>query len=1094
MSLSSTSLCNAVKHSIASSCCTVFNDHYNKDYQTIAVGKMAHLLRFLIIFSVFSWSPLLKAEINLSDPNTKLQLNEKLLYVEESKIHLPATDAIPRINEFSPADSKNPNYGLSNQGVWLLAELTNSSDAERWVVEVDFAQNTRVEFYVVQGNKIVSSSKQGKNNEDQFARIPTHKFMLTKGSSANLLIYVANDSLNRIAPVILKSETKYEQSIVFGSLLWGCFYGGLLILVVYNLVQFFSTSERSILAYVVYIMSVIFWQFVWGGHYQLYELGMFGTWLGNHVDLIFIMVGLGSGLFTLSFLNASETAPNMIKFIYGSVIALCASGVLSALNLLEASMQGLVTNIVSIFAITCYTITGFESYFNHFKPARYFIFAWSILAFCALTGMLSLVGVLPASHFTAYIFPIGVFIEAGLFSLALLDKIRSNLRFEVYKATRELRNNLIYIEEQNARLDISRKSALTASKVKSQFLANMSHEIRTPLNAIIGFCQELQGLVLPKEKQQHVEIINSSASHLMHIINDVLDFSKIEAGKLEIKNEVFSPLSLVEQLAALMSKQAYNKGLEFVLDIQPLPQKLLGDAPRIRQILTNLLSNAIKFTPFGHVSMRVESKELDNNLIELCVTVEDTGIGIADNDKKKIFAAFSQLDDEINRTYQGTGLGLVICQQLVKLMHGHLNFESAPGTGTSFALKLNLNRLTYKQEPEGDPRWRGASIAILDSYPYSRRATASMFRQFGAKVTSIDSLAFFDSIREEEFDYLFASCSVEWLYKKGIGIKHLDTFPAKNKVLTYSSNEDLSHLAVIESGFSLTIERPLLPSSILKVFEPVEEMAIVDERETLLKALPPVKILAVDDTEINLHLLSTWLKRSPVQLSLCFSGSEAIERCKQDEFDLILMDLQMPEIDGITATKEIRQIELNQGTPIIAMTAHAFREEKEQMLQQGMDDYLPKPIDFQMLISLINLWCDYQTSDEIEVVEETSTTSAVEVVEESIDWQSALKITGGSEFEARNMLKLFLEQLQPMKVEIESHYQSKDWDELARVTHKIHGACCYTGVPALKHYCSLLETSLKINDIQSAETMFVELLKEADRVTEAAKIQYAIEF
>lgn len=1052
---------------------------------------MAQILRLFILINVLTWSAMSAAEIYVADNGQRTLLNKQMRYFEEQGERLSVQEVINNLDQFEATNTDNLSYGRSDYGVWLLAELTNVTDLKRWVIEVGFAQNTEVEFYVLEGHVIVQQSKQGKNSLEQKTRIPTLQFSMAKDSPIKILIYVTNNALNRVAPVSLSAESRYVKSLIHNSLLWGCFYGGLLMLLVYNLVQFYGSSERSILAYVVYILSVVLWEFIWNGHIQLFSFGSIGLWLSQNVSIALVTVGLSSGLFTLSFLNANETAPKTVRFIYASMIVLSAAGVFIALDLFDPSVQSIAANVAGIVSIITYTFAGFESYANRFKPARYFIFAWTILAFCALTGMLSLLSLLPTNMFTTYVFPIGAFVEAGLFSLALFDKIRSNLRLEVHKATRELRSNMIYIEEQNARLDISRKKAIAASKVKSQFLANMSHEIRTPLNAIVGFCQELTGLALPKGKQQHVEIINSSANHLMYIINDVLDFSKIEAGKLEIKTSAFSPLSLIEQLAILMSKQAYNKGLEFVLDVQPLPQKLLGDAPRIRQVITNLLSNAIKFTPSGHVSITVRSRELENNLTELKIVIGDTGIGIAEEDKNRLFAAFSQLDDDINRNYQGTGLGLVISQQLVKMMHGELTLDSKFGEGTSFTLKLHLNRLTHKTEPEIDPKWQGASIAILDSYPWSRRAVAKMFRQFGASVTSIDSLAYFKEVSRQDFDYLFVSCSVDWLYNGPLGSECLNTFSATTKVLAYSSSEDLSHLAAIEDCFSMVIERPFLPSNVLKVFEPMDH-TVADKRTDKLLSLPAVNILAVDDTEINLHLLSTWLKRSPVKLTLSLSGKEAIERASNEDFDLILMDLQMPEIDGITATRQIRQTRLNQGTPIIAMTAHAFNEEKDRMLQQGMDDYLAKPIDFDTLISLINLWCG-GTGTVQGLLKEDNAGGLLQVDnEQPIDWHSALNLTGGNEKDARDMLQLFLAELYTLKDHITSLSINEQWEELAAVTHKLHGACCYTGVPVLKNYCSLLEDCLKDRDIAQIPSLVDKLSAESERVIGVAETQYGM--
>ena len=232
------------------------------------------------------------------------------------------------------------------------------------------------------------------------------------------------------------------------------------------------------------------------------------------------------------------------------------------------------------------------------------------------------------------------------------------------------------MEEQNVRLDIARKNAIEASNVKSQFLANMSHEIRTPLNAILGFSRELHSDSLPPEKQEQISIIHAAADNLLSIVNDVLDFSKIEAGKLEINNHPFSPNEMLEDMVSVMAKSAHLKKLEFVYDLEPLPEKLIGDSYRIKQVLNNLLGNALKFTDHGFVSLTASGKEQEHGMYEMVLQIEDSGIGISRDDQRKLFAAFSQVDDAMNRSYQGTGLGLVICQELVKLMRGELTLQS----------------------------------------------------------------------------------------------------------------------------------------------------------------------------------------------------------------------------------------------------------------------------------------------------------------------------------------------------------------------------------------------------------------------------------
>jgi two-component system sensor histidine kinase BarA len=850
------------------------------------------------------------------------------------------------------------------------------------------------------------------------------------------------------------------------SLLWGFFYGGLLILAIYNLALFFGVKEKSLLAYVGYIFAVILWQFVWGGHTHLLFTQGIPSWLAGHSELIFVIIGISSGLFTKTFLETEKYSPTAHPIINLLLICQALTGLVCFIDLLPSMWKNNLVYGVGLIAILGYVYAGFEAFFNNFKPARYFIFAWGMLATGAIVGMLSLLGVLPSNDFTTYCFQVGVFLEAGLFSFALMEKSRGQLESEVEQATNDLRNNVELIEEQNARLDIARKDAIKASNVKSQFLANMSHEIRTPLNAILGFSKELNNAILPTDQQEQVRIVSTAAENLLTIVNDVLDFSKIEAGKLQINNQPFSPNKLLEEMVTIMAKSSHSKRIEFVFDLKPLPEKLIGDVFRIKQVLNNLLSNALKFTSSGTITFSVNGRTLPHGIHELNITVEDTGIGISRQDRKKLFNAFSQVDDALNRNYQGTGLGLVISRELVRLMNGDLTLKSVLGQGSTFSVSLRMNQLSQKYSLTNSEDWKDKNVVIFDPIPATRRSSATMLSILGAKVTSVESLEYLATL-SDQYDFFMATVPVSKMALRDTYLSRFVQFPAKKRVLWYSGPEPFAQYPSLSQHFHSQIRMPItltkLDSLVNQHTTPAK-----NAMQEKISSLPNVKILAVDDMEMNLKLLHTWLDQSPVELITTISGQDAVNQCQTQEFDLILMDVQMPGMDGIQATREIRKSPVNMGTPIIAVTAHAFKEEQERLLASGMDDYLPKPIEVELLINLIKSWCHSIEPGEIELP--------------SVDWQLALKRANQNQETAKEMLEGFITLLPEAIDTLSALWEEQDYNKLKTEVHKLHGACCYTGLPRMQHLAHEAESALKLGQHKLVDEHLPALIAEAKKV------------
>ncbi|MCW8109762.1 ATP-binding protein [Alteromonas ponticola] len=1032
------------------------------------MSPLAMVKRILVVLTLF-WSLSVHSQttIQLFDATSQTNLANNFAFYFEGSEQLTISEALDRRQSFQWHTEKSPNFGFHTNGLWLVSRFSNVSNDTRWVFTVNFSQLDKVDFYLVVNGEVVQQSFQGKLQNAQQFRIPTLRTSLPDATPTELYIRVESHSSSLIVPLVVTPEPIHSVNMQVDSILWGLFYGGLVILAIYNIVLYFGTREPALLAYVGYIAAVLIWQFIWGGHIQLIASDGIPPWVVSHTELIFIIMGVSSGIFAVFFLETRKNAPTAHFAVMALIIVQALLGVVCVSDMLPHIWKNNLVYGVSIVAILSYIYAGFEAFMNHFKPARYFIFAWGMLASGAVIGMFSLIGVLPSNTFTTYCFQVGVFLEAGLFSIALMEKSRSQLEAEVEQATDDLRNNMELIEEQNARLDIARKDAIKASNVKSQFLANMSHEIRTPLNAILGFSRELNHSPLPTEQQEQARIISTAAENLLTIVNDVLDFSKIEAGKLTINNQPFSPNQLLEEMVTLMAKSAHAKRIEFVFELAPLPEKLIGDMFRIKQVLNNLLSNALKFTNSGTITLSAKGRPLPHGIHEIEISVEDTGIGISREDKKKLFTAFSQVDDSLNRNYQGTGLGLVICRELVRLMRGTLHLKSIPGQGSKFTVTLRMNQLSQKFSLTHSSEWTGKQIVLIDPVPETRHASASILRYLGAHVTSVESTTFLKGLPETNPEYLFAVVPITKSSKRDNFLSEVIQFAAQKRILWYSGPEPFNHYPSLAQYFHTQIRMPL---TITKLESLLYQKAYPNHNhmQSKLNSLPAARILAVDDMDMNLKLLHTWLNPSAVELTTTMSGQDAVNRCQTQEFDMILMDVQMPGMDGLQATQQIRKSALNLGTPIIAVTAHAFKEEQERLLASGMDDYLPKPIEIGNLVDLIQRWCRN--------IESRSPALP------SIDWPLALKRSNHNPAVSMELLDDFVKMLPESIRIISDTWTNNDFIELTTEVHRLHGACCYTGVPKLQDLTKQIESALKLQQYTVVEKLMPELLVESRQV------------
>lgn len=1000
--------------------------------------------------------------VQVYSANKSTSISPHFEYLWETSEALSIQHVLQDADGFTPLQHSNPNFGMSEHALWLRVNIDNLTDTTEFVVSIAFSQLDFVDFYVVRDDVVQKQSQQGKLQGGQRFRLPAFLFNASVGEPITLYIRVQSDSSSLIVPTSLQSAEAFALTTQLDSIIWGLFYGGLFILAVFNFALFIKVKQLNLLTYIAYITAIVIWHFIWGGHVHLLFLDGQPSVLASHIELIFMLVGVSAGLFTVSFLEIRRYAPKMAYAVWVFIALQILVGVVSALDLLPSNFKNTLMYGIAASAILCYVAAGFEAFFNRLRSAIYFIFAWTILSIGALIGLLSLVGWLPSNTITIYCFQVAVFLEACLFSFALVEKTQNQLQNEIEQATTDLRNNMEVIEEQNARLDIARKDAIKASHIKSQFLANMSHEIRTPLNAILGFGKELERANLAFTENEQVKIVNSAAENLLTIVNDVLDFSKIEAGKLQVNNSPFSPLIVFEELVAIMSKTAHSKGLDFIFDSAPLPDKLISDEIRLKQVLTNLIGNALKFTSKGSVTLSVSAQHRQHGVIDLMFDVKDTGIGISRADRKKLFSAFSQVDDAINRSFQGTGLGLVISQELVRLMNGSIELRSQPGQGSTFSVMVRASHINQRSSFSYPNKVTDLHVVIFDPLPDSRRATSKMLKALGAQVTSVDSLEYLQTL-DQEFDFLMVFLPNQSRYSEATVLHCALTIKAKTRIVWYCKQDPLQTRPLFKQGFSTSLSMPATPSRLaqlvaidsMPVLKRPHKPAISPHRTSGNIAVSTISILAVDDMAMNLSLLDTWFKDTSVTIVKAFSAEEAINHCKQAEFDLILMDVQMPIMDGLEATKIIRKIDKNIGIPIIAVTAHAFKEEQERLLSNGMDDYLPKPLAYDALMKMIKRWHN----------EPESTTDQSQT---PLCWDLAMNRSNQDEQISKQMMKEFLDFLPSAQKAISGAEKDANFTVLSQEIHKLHGASCYTGAPVIQSLSKRLEIHIKLNEHQQA--------------------------
>jgi signal transduction histidine kinase/DNA-binding response OmpR family regulator len=952
---------------------------------------MTAILRFTFALIIASL-PLqlaLAGELIIDEPLERQSLASHLSYItdDEQILYIGHIADEQFAGKWQPyIRNQRPTYLLAGAH-WFKTRLENRLDHDvTLLIELEYPSIDIADMYQVdsQFDIDVLYTNAGLNKpyleRPTFHRNIINKITIPADSSTTLLWRLESDPLFEFKltawnPDTFAARDQHEQ------LFNGILYGILLIMAGYNFFLFLSTRETSYVYYVLYALTSTYLLAAQSGHVYQY-IAVDSAWSkSGFYAIAYALNALFFAKFAISFLKLRQHYRRLARLVWGSAIitAICTMLVTATGNfhLIVMTLAALTTLYIAVL------VAGIRIRLLGVISAGHFVLAIMVLVLALVVTNMMTVGLVPRTDTTESLLPLGMTTMLLFFSLALADRI-NQLQKDNAEAIQglELANDekikasheLIKAQRTRVRLENEANQAQMESHAKSDFLATISHEIRTPMNGMLGMAELLKSTTLDNKQNRYVGTIQQSGRTLLAIINDLLDYAKIEAGKMELDIHEFNLEMLLDDCIATFTPRASEKKLNFVVDLDPAIDPVLkGDTTKLRQIILNLLSNAFKFTDHGDVILRVTTtrKEAING-VELRFEVQDSGIGLSKDEQQRLFKPFRQTDAGSYGPYGGSGLGLAICKQLAELMDGKIGVVSDIGQGATFWF---TSRLLIDKTPNPlllrpkSTSLRDKRLLLVESDTVSADIIERLLSHWGLQViVAENSSAAVAAIAEDirnglRYDIILANQTLNG-HGDGLELAQILHDESKHKVWSYilmcpsqqvPQQADLTQAnvdGVLERPMTFALLHDVLCQAIMPTIQLDDSPALPEDSDHWADK----NILLVEDNQVNQMVMIGLLEKFKIKPVLAINGLEALEHYDQQNFDLIFMDCDMPEMDGFEAAKQIRGKEATNDktkTPIVALSSHIREGHESKIAEAGIDHYISKPIGYNDVLNVL---------------------------------------------------------------------------------------------------------------------------------------------